>query len=138
MKASSYEEQIIEILKKEKIKFQREKTFSDLKKGRYRFDFEIYLDGGPVLVEVQGQQHYEFVPKFHKSRMDFYAAQERDRKKINYCLAHNIPLYIIPYWELDSIHCVADILVPKFFTTSMWKNDVAWQNHRNLTCRPFH
>ena len=33
---SSYEEKVIKILKKEKIKFQREKSFSDLKRGKYR------------------------------------------------------------------------------------------------------
>ena len=38
---SSYEEKIIAILKRGKIKFQREKTFSDLRKGKYRFDFFI-------------------------------------------------------------------------------------------------
>ena len=36
-----YEEQIAKILRKEKINFEMEKTFSDLRGGRYRYDFYI-------------------------------------------------------------------------------------------------
>ena len=42
---SSYEEKIISLLKKSKLKFEREKTFTDLKNGRYRFDFYIHMPG---------------------------------------------------------------------------------------------
>ena len=53
---SGYESQIINILKKEKIKFQKEKTFSDLKHGLFRFDFYIFdLHGAPVIIEVDGE-----------------------------------------------------------------------------------
>jgi hypothetical protein len=38
----------------------REKTFSDLKHGLFRFDFYIYnLDGAPAIVEVDGEQHFK-------------------------------------------------------------------------------
>ena len=53
---SSYESQIMNILKKEKIKFYREKTFSDLKHGLFRFDFYIFdLHGVPAIIEVDGE-----------------------------------------------------------------------------------
>jgi hypothetical protein len=53
---SKYEEQIIKILKKEKISFQREKTFSDLKHGLFRFDFYIpNLQGAQAIIEVDGE-----------------------------------------------------------------------------------
>ena len=53
---SSYESQIMNILKKEKIKFYREKTFSDLKHGLFRFDFYIFnLHGAPTIIEVDGE-----------------------------------------------------------------------------------
>ena len=55
MKTSSLEEKIITILKKEKIKFQREKTYPDLKSGYYRFDF--FLPQYNLLIEVDGAQH---------------------------------------------------------------------------------
>ena len=38
---SNYEERVIKVLKSAKIFFQREKTFSDLKHGLFRFDFYI-------------------------------------------------------------------------------------------------
>ena len=119
--SSSYEEKIIKILKKEKIKFQREKTFSDLKKGRYRFDFYIpNINGAPVILEIHGEQHYKQVKKFQKTRQDFLAQKERDRRKISYCLAHGIALYIIPYWDIDKINCLKDILNPAYRARTRW------------------
>ena len=53
---SSYESQIMKKIKKEKIKFYREKTFSDLKHGLFRFDFYIFdLHGAPAIIEVDGE-----------------------------------------------------------------------------------
>ena len=115
---SNYEEQVISLLKK----------------GKYRFDFYISVPGGQaVCCEIQGQQHYQFIPKFYSSRAEFEKAKERDRRKISYCLANNIPLYIIPYWELDNLTCAADLFQPRFRATSRWKNDQDWQRRRNLT-----
>ena len=133
---SKGEEKIVNLLQKGRYKFEREKRFNDLRKGLYRFDF--YVVGGravPCLIELQGMQHYQFTSKFHSSRADFKAAQERDRRKISYCLAHNIPLYIIPYWELDNLHTAADLFNPRFRATSKWKNDLDWQQYKNLTHR---
>lgn len=130
---SNYEEKIISLLQKSKYRFEREKRFSDLKKGRYRFDFEVYVDGAPVLLEVQGEQHTQHVSKFYNTRADFEKAKERDRCKISYCLAHNIPIYIIPYWEIDNLHSASDIFQEKFRARNRWKNDMDWQRYKNLT-----
>ena len=54
---SKYEESVIKILKQGQISFVREKTFSDLKHGLFRFDF--YLTGREVLVEIDGEQHFK-------------------------------------------------------------------------------
>ena len=121
---SSYEEKVVKILKKEKIKFQREKTFSDLRKGKYRFDFFIpNFKGAPILIEVHGEQHYKQVKKFQPTRKDFLAQKERDRRKISYCLAHRIDLYIIPYWDIDKIDSVKDLLKPMYKARSRWHCD---------------
>ena len=131
---SKGEEKIVNLLKKGRYKFEREKKFSDLKHGLYRFDF--YIVGGraiPCCIEYQGEGHYMRIDKFHHSRTEFEQAKERDRRKISYCLAHRIPLYIIPYWELDNITCAADLFQPRFRATSKWKNDLDWQRYRNLT-----
>lgn len=121
MKTSSLEEHIISVLKKEKIKFQREKSYPDLKSGYYRFDF--YLPEQNILCECDGIQHYKFSKKFHKSRQDFLKAQERDRRKNSYALAHQIPLYRIPYWEIDNINSFNDITQDKFLVKDKWHLD---------------
>lgn len=132
---SSYEEKVISLLKKGHIKFEREKRFNDLRNGRFRFDFYVYLHGGPVIVEVNGQQHYEFVSRFYKSRKDYNAARERDRRKISYCLANQIPIYIIPYWEIENLTRAADLFQERFRAKTRWKNDVDYYNFQNLTKR---
>ena len=131
---SKGEEKIVNLLQKGRYKFEREKRFKDLKRGLYRFDF--YVVGGraiPCAIEYQGEQHYQYVDKFYSSRAEFEAAKERDRRKISYCLAHQIPLYIIPYWELENIHTAADLFNSRFRATSRWKNDQDWQKRQNLT-----
>jgi hypothetical protein len=133
---SKGEEKVIELLQKGRYRFEREKRFRDLKHGLYRFDF--YVVGGraiPCILEYNGEQHYQYVKKFYATRAEFEAAKERDRRKISYCLAHNIPLYIIPYWELENLHTAADLFNPRFRAASRWKNDQDWQRQQNLTKR---
>jgi len=49
---SSYEDRVAHILRASQVKFEREKSFTDLKRGRYRFDF--YLIEEKILIEVDG------------------------------------------------------------------------------------
>ena len=124
MKASKGEEKIIRLLQKGGYKFEREKRFKDLKHGLLRFDFYVYCGRSKkCIIEVNGAQHYQPVRKFHHSRAEFVAAQERDRRKISYCLAHGMPIYCIPYWELENLHTAADLFQPKFRAYDRWKND---------------
>ena len=131
---SKGEEKIVLLLQKGGYRFEREKRFSDLKRGAYRFDF--YVTRGrskPCLIELQGQQHYQYISKFYRSHGEFKSAKERDRRKISYCLAHNIPLYVIPYWEMDKIKTASDLFQTKFLARTRWKNDKDWQRYKNLT-----
>ena len=121
MKMSNLELHILKILKQEGIPFVREKTFSDLRKNKYRFDF--YLPKQNVLIEINGAQHYENISFFYKNRIEFKKAQERDRRKISYALANEIPLYIIPHWEIQNIKNSKQIFQKKFLATSKYHND---------------
>lgn len=117
---SKYEDYIISILKKDKIKFYREKTFLDLKQGMLRFDFYILnLHDVPVIIEVDGEQHFKPI----YGRQAFLKGQENDRRKNSYCLANKIPLYRIPYWEIKNIKSSSDIFIDKFLVKSRWHND---------------
>lgn len=50
---SSYEDKIISVLKKANgLHFVREKTFEDLRGGKYRYDF--YIPSSKTLIEVDG------------------------------------------------------------------------------------
>lgn len=121
MKTSSYEEKVIQLLKQANIKFQREKTFSDLKGGSFRYDF--YLPELNICIEVDGEQHFKQVTRFQKTRTDLLKQKEHDRIKNSYCLAHNIPLYRIPYWEIKLISCANNFFKSKFEVKSKWHND---------------
>ena len=121
MKTSKYEEQVIRLLRAANIKFIREKTFSDLKGGRFRFDF--YLPGFECLIELDGEQHFRQVTKFQHTRADFLKQQEHDRQKNSYCLANEIPLYRIPYWEIPKLKSSTEIFTDAHLVKDRWHND---------------
>lgn len=117
---SKYEDYVINILKEARISFFREKTFSDLKHGLFRFDFYIpNLQGVPAIIEVDGEQHFKPI----YGRQSFLKGQEHDRRKNSYCLANNIPLYRIPYWEIKNLRTVDDIFKDEFLVRTRWHND---------------
>lgn len=121
---SKGEDYLIDLFNREGVKFEREKSFEDCRGGRYRFDFYLPLTArGRVLVEYDGEQHFQFIPRFFKFRSDFLKAQEHDRRKNSYCLANSIPLYRIPYWAIGRIHSVSDIFQDEFLVKSRWHND---------------
>lgn len=117
---SHYEEQILKILKEANVNFVKEKTFKDLKRGLFRFDFYISdLNGNRVIIEVDGEQHFKPI----YGRAAFLKGQEHDRRKNSYCLANNIILYRIPYWEIKKINSISDIFANKFLVRDRWHND---------------
>lgn len=114
---SSYENKIVQILRRESIKFEREKTYDDLRRGKYRFDFYIPEDN--VLIEIDGQFHFKPI----LGRAALLKQQEHDRRKNSYCLANNIKLYRIPYWEVDNIKKVSDLFDDVFLVKEKFHND---------------
>ena len=123
---SSYENHVVKLLNKEKIKYQREKTFSDLKGGKYRFDFYLpNYNGQPVIIEVDGEQHFKPI----YGRQSFLKGQEHDRQKNSYCLANNIKLYRVPYWEIKNLTAATDIFNPNFLVTTRWHSDLLQVPH---------
>lgn len=126
---SKGENKITDLLSQAGIKFQREKSFSDLKHGLFRYDFYIPdLDGGPAIIEYNGEQHYHYVSKFYHTPRDWRKMQEHDRRKISYALANKIKIYIIPFWEIDKITTARQLFQEKFLARSRWKNDEEVKN----------
>lgn len=117
---SKYENKVMELLKMNKISFYREKTFKDLKKGLYRFDFFLpNYNGLKIIIEVDGEQHFKPI----YGRQAFLKGQEHDRQKNSYCLANNIPLYRVPYWEIYNLRSVSDIFTEEHLVKDKWHND---------------
>lgn len=117
---SKYENKVMEIFKAAKLSFYREKTFKDLKKGLFRFDFYLLnYCGRSVIVEVDGEQHFKPI----YGRQAFLKGQEHDRQKNSYCLANNIPLYRIPYWEIKDLKTIQDIFTDAHLVKNRWHND---------------
>lgn len=90
----SYKEmEIINILEKKQINFKKEYTFSDLRGVRnpLRFDFAILDKDNNLqcLIEYNGDQHIDKNNKWYTEQL-----QDSDKRKKEYCIKHNIPLYI--------------------------------------------
>lgn len=120
------EKKIIQILSIAKVAFVREKQFLDDDKIKnYRYDF--FLPELNICCEYNGEQHYHFSTFFHKNRSDFTKAQERDRRKISYCLAHGIRIYCIPYWEINNLYTVDDLFQEKFLARTKFHNDIVFR-----------
>ena len=66
---------------------------------RFSFDFYLEINNKIILLEVQGRQHYEDVEVFDSLEDQ----KRRDKIKKDYCLANNISLIEIPYWELKNL-----------------------------------
>jgi hypothetical protein len=57
---------------------------------------KLYLDffepSARIAVEIQGEQHNKFISHFHGTKLSFYKAKARDRRKREFCQLNNITL----------------------------------------------
>lgn len=58
-------------------------------------DFFIPLN--KKCIEVHGEQHYDFTPFYHRTKLDFFKQQKRDREKREWCHINNITYIELPY-----------------------------------------
>lgn len=85
-----------EFLINNNITYETQKMFQDCKfKNILRYDF--YLPEYNTLIEFDGEQHFKFIPKFHKNIEMFHTFQERDKIKNKYALDNNIQLIRIKF-----------------------------------------
>lgn len=127
---SKGEDKLAKILTKEKIIFEREKSFKDLNNGRFRYDF--YLPELCYILEWNGIQHYQRVSKFYSTRQAFEKAQENDRRKISYALANNIKIFCLPFFIEDKINTKEDIFKIEYLAKTRWHNDDFWRANKDL------
>lgn len=93
-------------LKLNNIDFKQEHTVK-LKDCWFRFDFVVMKNNLPMVIEFNGIQHY--VPNNFGSKKDNAAFDKlfdnikRDFLKYKKCKENNIPLLVIPYWDIKRI-----------------------------------
>lgn len=102
---SRYEQLVINYLRKNKIKYKRQKKFSDCR-NILPLPFDFYLKDFNMLIEADGQGHYQ-VCNFHgcskeQGLKSFESTKINDGIKTKYCKDNNINLLRIPYWEFDN------------------------------------
>ena len=126
---SKYEDKVESLLKKAGIAYKKEVSFSDLKdKDFLRFDFGIYKNQKLIgLIEVDGEQHFQPVELFG-GKEEFKRVRKTDRAKNRYCLMKKIPLFRIPYTEMENF--TLDNLT-KFKITSQYHNDNIINGRKN-------
>jgi len=84
---------------KNSINFQTQVKFSDCKNKR-ELPFDFYLPDKKILIEYDGQQH------FNKSKglnFDFDSIKRNDEIKNNFAIANEYILVRIPYTKLNKI-----------------------------------
>ena len=73
-------------------------------------DFYIEYNNDKYIIEYNGHQHYEFIPRFHKSEQDFIKQINRDAVVREYCLKNNIYLLEIRYDNSDIKNTIRQFL----------------------------
>ena len=73
-----------------------------------RLYFDFLIKEYNILIEVQGRQHYEFIPHFHEDRNDFLESKKRDNLKREYCQKKDFTLVEIRFD--DKIETSKDLL----------------------------
>ena len=54
-----------------------------------------------MMIECQGVQHSEHVKFYHPTKMDFYSAKARDKRKLEWCELNNITLVCLEWNEKE-------------------------------------
>lgn len=105
------ERKLLNILRDKNICFKTQYAFNDCKSDRnikLRFDFAILKnDKVTNLIEVNGQQHYSSIDLWGGGEK-LKIQQRNDNIKEEFCKNNNIPLTIIPYWEIDNMEEIID------------------------------
>lgn len=68
-------------------------------KTSLKLDFFIPLR--KIAVEIDGKQHLEHVPFFHKTKKDFHHAQSNDKNKESWCELNKIKMVRLRWDEED-------------------------------------
>lgn len=103
---SKGEQAIENWLKRHEVQYIPQSRFDGCRLER-RLPFDFWLPERKVCIEYDGDHHFK-ESRWYKQRPEllktgYPLVERRDSIKTSYCLANNIALLRIPYWELKSI-----------------------------------
>jgi hypothetical protein len=71
-------------------------------------ELDAFCEEQMFAIEYQGQQHYEFIPAWHKTEAYFKACQERDALKRKLCAEHGVMLFEVPFVLKPTAESIAE------------------------------
>lgn len=79
-----------------------------------RFDF--YIKELNILIEYDGEQHFYYGngAKTWNTKEKYEQTKIHDELKNTFCINNNIPLYRIPYMDIEKINQIEDIIQEKY------------------------
>jgi len=112
-KTKSYGElNILNYLKDNKIRFEREYTFNNCRSPKnYLLRFDFYLIDYNILIEYQGQHHYFPVNKKYRAKLVHNKTKLYDDIKKQFCKSNRLLLIDIPYYEKNNISLILDNII---------------------------
>lgn len=127
------EQKIISYLLNKNIEHETQYKFDNLKnKFPLKFDFALYFDNKFLLIEYDGEFHFEDTSFNQKYKEKFLKGRKRDILKNEYCKKNKIKLIRIPYWEYNNIEQILDeVLINESSTTNStiekyWKKEMSY------------
>lgn len=104
-RVSKGEKKIIDYLFSNNITFEVQKTFDDCRgrNNRVPLRFDFFLPEYNILLEYDGEHHYDPVNKGWRAKYTHERTKINDEIKDNYIRAKGLGLLRIPYWEFDEI-----------------------------------
>jgi len=103
------ENAIKEYLKNNNIEYNFQKTYKNLVGiGKYPLSYDFYLPTYNLLIEYDGEFHYEPInlgkkDSIKSAQIRFKKQKAHDKLKDEYAKNNNIKLLRIPYWDYDNI-----------------------------------
>ena len=77
------------------------KVIEEIKLPGLDLYLDFYIPGIRLAIEVNGDQHYNFIPFFHGTRNKFFKSQDRDKIKEDWCLLNKICLVVLNTKDTD-------------------------------------
>ena len=126
--SSKGELKIGQVLQQENIKYISQYSFQNciFEETNRQARFDFYIPEKNILIEFDGIQHLDIRYGWN-TKENFSNTFMHDQIKNQYCLEHGILLYRIPYYDLNKINILEDILQDKYLVKNI--------NHYNINIK---